>query len=120
MPETMSSKKTPRKGTSAHVHNNTPAAELLEDLVGPLSFGGLLKAIRKGEDWTQQQMADKLGVTKGFVSNIEKGKPVSPAAAKRYAEVLGYSPRQFVELALQDELRSDGIEYAVRLEEAIG
>ena len=60
-------------------------------------------------------MADKLDVTRGYVSNIEKGKPVSPEAAANYARTLGYSEEQFVRLALQDELERAGLNYEVQI-----
>ena len=51
-----------------------------------------------------------------FVSTLENArKVVSAARAARWAEVLGYSPRQFVRLALQDELREAGLPFRVEL-----
>ena len=36
-------------------------------------FGDKLKALRTGQKWTQQQLADKLGVAKSIVSYYESG-----------------------------------------------
>ena len=92
------------------------ARKRLETLAGaPLSLGMLLKAIREGEGWNLSEMADKLQVTRGFVSNIEKGKPVSPESAARYAHALGYGEEQFVRLALQDQIERAGLDYQVQI-----
>ena len=92
------------------------AAPFLESLVGPLTLAKLIKAIREGEEWSLADMARKLKVTRAHVAAIERGKTVSPEAAARYAKLLGYSPLQFVRLALQDELRRAGLKYQVALE----
>ncbi len=104
--------------------NGTPhassAMRLLEEIAGePLTFGGLLRANREGEGETQENFARRLGVSKSHLSDIENArKVVSAARAARWAEVLGYSPRQFVRLALQDELREAGLPFRVELSAA--
>ncbi len=91
----------------------------LETLAGgTLTLGLFLRSIREGEGWSLAQMAERLGVTRGYVSNIEKGKPVSPESAARYAKALGYSEEQFVRLALQDEVKRAGLSYRVVLRPA--
>ena len=93
------------------------AMTFLEELIGgPLTLGDLLKAIREGEEWTLAQMGEKLGVSRGHVSNIEKGKPISPGTAARYARILGYDEDQFVRLAIEEQLSRDGLFYNVVIE----
>ena len=89
--------------------------KLLEEIAGEaLTFGGLLRATREGEGETQETFARRLDVSKSPLSGIENGrKVVSPARAARWAEILGCSPRQFVPLALQDELREAGLPFRV-------
>ncbi len=97
------------------------AIRFLENIIGgPLTFGGLMLSIREGEEWTMAEMAEKLGVSRGFISNIEKGKAVRPEAAAKYARILGYGEQQFVRLALQDHIRRSGLDYEVRLERTSG
>ena len=92
------------------------ARRFLEDLAGgALTLGRLLRAIREGEEWSLAAMGKKLGVSRAHVANIEKGKPVSPECAARYARALGHSEDQFVRLALQDELHRSGLDYRVEL-----
>ena len=55
-------------------------------------------------------------LTGNMVCDIEKGrKAVSPKFAEEFAIRLGYSCEQFVRLALQDELRRDGLKYEIEL-----
>lgn len=84
---------------------------------GPLTLGGTLWSIRKGEDLSMAAFADQLGISRSHLNDIEKGrKPVSPKKAAEYARLLGYSEIQFIRLALQDLLvRNDLDEYEVEL-----
>lgn len=92
------------------------ARTTLEKLAGgPLTLGMLVRSIREGEDWSLAEMAEKLDVTRAYVANIEKGKPVTPESAARYAKALGYSEEQFVRLALQDQVRRAGLRYSVNV-----
>jgi transcriptional regulator with XRE-family HTH domain len=85
---------------------------------GPISLAMLVRSIREGEAWSLADLAEKLGVTRGHVAAIEHGKPVSPEAAARYARALGYSEPQFVQLALQDQVKRAGLRYTVALRAA--
>ena len=70
---------------------------------GPVTFGGFIEAVRLGEEMTQPVFADKLGISKSHLNDIEKGrKSVSPERAARFAKLLGYSEARLVKLALQD------------------
>ena len=82
------------------------AVRLLERLTGgPITFGGFIEAVRLGEEMTQPAFAEKLGISKSHLNDIEKGrKAVSPERAARFAKVLGYSQARLVKLALQDLL----------------
>lgn len=87
---------------------------------GPLTFGRALKSIRMCDDFSQTDFAKKLGISKAHLCDIEKERRmVSPARAWAWGKKLGYPPEQFVELALQMELKRDGLDYIVRLESAL-
>lgn len=96
------------------------AVKFLEQVSGgPLTFGSLLSSIRLADEITQEQMAKKLGVTKGHLSQIENGRKfVSPDRAQTFARKLGYSEIMFVKLSLQDLLNRAKIPYIVELEAA--
>jgi len=94
------------------------AKKFLENLNdGPLTIGDLLCSIREGEELSMAAFAEKLGISRSHLNDIEKGrKPVSLQKAAEYAQVLGYSEQQFIRLAIQDLLaRNDLEEYEVDL-----
>lgn len=59
-------------------------AELLAEAVGYR-----LAELRRSRGLTQQQVAERMGVTKGRVSQIEKGKLSGQEVLARYASALG-------------------------------
>jgi antitoxin HigA-1 len=90
------------------------AVAFLERLVGPLTFGRALEAIRLGEEWSLEAMGRRLGISRAHLCDIEKGRrTVSPERAARFARILGYSEPQMVELALQDMVDHAGLRMAV-------
>ncbi|MDG4759171.1 helix-turn-helix transcriptional regulator [Micromonospora sp. WMMD710] len=58
--------------------------ELLATVVGHR-----LAEVRRARGLTQQQVADRMGVTKGRVSQIEQGKISGQDVVARYADALG-------------------------------
>lgn len=58
--------------------------ELLAEVIGHR-----LAEVRRARAMTQQQIADKMGVTKGRVSQIEQGKIAGQDVLARYAAALG-------------------------------
>lgn len=58
--------------------------ELLAEVIGHR-----LMELRRGRGLTQQQIADRMGVTKGRVSQIERGKISGQDVLARYAAALG-------------------------------
>ena len=91
--------------------------KFLESVIGePLSFGGLLLSIRLSEEESQVEFSDFLGISKSHLCDIEKGrKSISPRKAAEYATTLGYSPEQFVKLAIQDDLERAGLNLTVEI-----
>lgn len=94
-------------------------ARFLEELVGPLTFGGSVEAIRLGEESSQADFAARLGVSKQHLCDIEKGRRgVSVERAAAWAQLLGYSEPVFIKLAVQDQLARAGLLYEVDLRRA--
>lgn len=86
---------------------------------GPLTLGKLIYSIRMSEEMTQVAFAKQLNISKQHLCDIEHGrKPVSPKLAAEYALKLGYSEKQFIRLALQDELDRAGLLFAVEIKRA--
>jgi transcriptional regulator with XRE-family HTH domain len=44
-----------------------------------------VKVLRKARDWTQQELADKTNFTKGYISRIEDGFPITFETAEKFA-----------------------------------
>ncbi len=105
--------------TKKNTHTSA-ALRFLEGVTGgSLKLGGLLESIRQGERISQTELAEKLGVSRSHLCDIEKGrKTVSPARAARFAKVLGYSEKQFVRLALQDMVDDAGLALIVKVQAA--
>ncbi len=69
------------------------------------SFGSFLRAARSSLDFTQEEMAKKLGVTKSVISDIERGRQlVSPSLALKIAKKAKLSETIAVKLCLQGPL----------------
>lgn len=96
------------------------AMELLEGIAKEkLTLGSLLLAIRKGEEMSQVEFADLLGVSKQYLCDLEHQRRfVSPKTAVDFAIKLGYSPDQFVRLSLQDIIDKEGLNLVVHVEAA--
>ncbi len=91
------------------------ASEQIKQITGlSLTIGGLLKSIREGEKLSQQEMACKLGVSKQYISSLERGlSTISPKQAQKFARTLQHSEPVFIKLALQDELNKYNLKYIV-------
>lgn len=80
------------------------ASAYLENLVGPLTLGGLLRDIREDEYPTPGALAAKLGITEVTLQGVECCTiALDPAKAAEWATILGYSPEQFERLARGDQ-----------------
>lgn len=92
---------------------------LLEKEVGPLTFGMFFRVARSSMELTQAEMARKLGLARGTVCDIEKGRQlVSPALAAKVAKKAGLSIQLAVQTCLQDQLNKHKIKMHVRVEAA--
>ena len=84
---------------------------------GPLTLGKALCALRQCDEISQKDFAEKLGISKANLCDIEKGrKLVSPERAARWARILGYPYSSFVRMSLQDLIRQSGIDLLVKVE----
>jgi transcriptional regulator with XRE-family HTH domain len=91
--------------------------EKLEKQYGALTFGGLLKAWREGEDMTQTAFAKKVGLSVQNLNDLEKGRRIpTPKRAARIAKKLGLPEAGMIQLALRDSLTKEGFHYEVKLE----
>lgn len=86
------------------------ARAFMKKLLGPISFGQMIRSWRIGHELSLVQMADILGISKQDLCNIEKGrKLVSVERAVSFAKAVDMSEKVFAVYALQDQLRKVGI-----------
>lgn len=97
----------------------TNARHHLEKVSGKLTLGTAIRAIRLGEEESQTAFAKKLKVSTQYLCDLEHNrKIVSAKKAKKFADILGHSPEQFVALAIQDSLNHYGIHMLVEIKAA--
>jgi len=101
--------------------SNGSLSSSLEERVlgGPLTFGAAVEALRLGEELSQAAFARKLGVSRQYLCDVEKGRRlVRPDQAARFARAFRHPPDMLVELALQDTVRASGLKLKVRVRAA--
>ncbi|WP_413295140.1 helix-turn-helix transcriptional regulator [Bdellovibrio sp. HCB185ZH] len=91
--------------------------KFLDNLIGEEpSIASELWAYRTSEEWSQDRMAKKLGISRVHYAQLENGKKfLSPERAASFAKRLGYSERLFVQISLQDQITRAKIPYRVTL-----
>jgi transcriptional regulator with XRE-family HTH domain len=101
------------------IKKKSDAIKFLENIVGELTFGGALEAMRQAEELSQVDFARKIGISKQQLCDIEKRRKfVSPERAAKFAAILGHSEKSFVALALQDIVNQGGLKLKVSIEAA--
>lgn len=94
--------------------------EDLEKKHGPLTLGRFIESWRLSEDCTQRAFAQKLGMSPANLCDIEKGrKGVSISKAIEIAKKIGYSPTVLVQLTLQEQVHSSGLDYLVQVHKRV-
>ncbi len=88
----------------------------LEKKYGALTLGRFLSSWRMSEGFSQNEFARKLGISAANLCDIEKGrKGVGIFKATEIAKAIGYSPTVLVQLALQEQVASSGLDYTVEV-----
>lgn len=78
---------------------------LLEAEFGPVTFALFVRAARTQLELSQTEMAKKLGMARGTLCDIEKGRQgVSVTLAVKIARKAGLSQEMAVEYCLKDQL----------------
>jgi transcriptional regulator with XRE-family HTH domain len=78
----------------------------IKDDIDGLTFGEYLRILREEDNITQDELAEKMGCTKQYISNIENGRgSVTTAAAAKIAVALGYFPAPFLQILLNEEIK---------------
>lgn len=108
------------KKSSRLSKRNTETTAFLESLNGGrLTFGQLLSALRESKEESAAIFADRLGISRQHLHQLESGqKRVSPERAVRFARLLGQSQTYFLQLALQDLANESGLTTRVHVKVA--
>jgi DNA-binding XRE family transcriptional regulator len=89
----------------------------LEKRYGPLTFGRLLKSHRLGEEYSQVEMAKKLGLSKQSLNDLESGRKIpSLRRAVQIAKKIGLLEDLLIQLVFQDQLDRENIKVRVIVE----
>ena len=86
--------------------------------LGRLTLGEAIKALRLSDEISQTDFAEKMGVSRQYLCDLEAGrKAVSVAKAVEFAKKLKQPKELFVTLAIQDELERYHLPFVVSLAE---
>src|SRR3989338_8414516 len=101
------------------MNTNHKVLQELERMAGQkFTLTNLLISIREGEERSQVEFAKILGVSKQFICDFEhQRRTISPKMAEIFALKLGYSPKQFVRMCLQDMIKKQGLHYTIELKQ---
>ncbi len=105
-----------------NVNMSKKSLKLLEHISNKeMNLGNFLWSIREGEEMSQVEMAKRLNISRQYLCDIEhQRRRVSLKMAVEFADCLGYSSEQFVQLALQEEVARSGLPFIVQLKRIIG
>jgi DNA-binding transcriptional regulator YiaG len=110
-------RQTPSKlrAMTSDANKNSNATKVIEKLNnGPLTFGQLILSIREGEEQSQKEFGQFLGLSKQKVCDYEKDRRLpSPKKAAEFARKLGYVPESFAKLVIEAEIRRLGLKLKV-------
>lgn len=88
-------------------------SELTKDF-GELTFGNALSSYRLGENISQKEFAEFLGISAQSLCDIEKERRIpSPGRGAKIAKKLGEPIAFWVQLALQDMLKTENLDLSV-------
>jgi transcriptional regulator with XRE-family HTH domain len=58
---------------------------------------GRLRTVREEHALTQEELAEKAGVSRGTIINLEQGNDARPPTVRKLAEALGVKPKELME-----------------------
>lgn len=93
------------------------AVKFLEKVSGEeFSFSMALRSYRTREDLTQQELADLIGVTKSYISNLENKRDfVTVEQAAKFARAFKEPVTIWMTFAIQDMVDRSGVVARVKL-----
>jgi transcriptional regulator with XRE-family HTH domain len=105
---------TDRKKKTQRSYEN--AKKVLKDLKISPTLGQLVRSLRECDDLSQVQLADKLGVSRQFLSDVEHDrKIVGVEFARKLSKAMGYPIETFLEPLFNGQLKRAGIKCQVEV-----
>ena len=93
--------------------------KILKKNLGPITFGGFLRAARTNKDLSQAEMARFLKISQSTLCDIEKGRQVvSIDLAAKIAKRCGLSVGLAVETAIRDHFKRSKLPLNIHVREA--
>ncbi len=84
-----------------------------------LNFANMISSLRIADEVSQVELADMIGISKGIMCDIEKGRRLPTIEqAKNMAEALGYPVQGFIAILFQDQLKKVNLNLTVTLDDA--
>jgi transcriptional regulator with XRE-family HTH domain len=100
-------------------NDTVDALKATEDIWDKMTFGGLIRSLRKSDEISQIVLAKKLRVSKQFLSDVEHNrKEVGIDFAKKVASSMGYSIEPLLELLIRQQLKRYRLNYKVEIKKA--
>ena len=80
------------------------------------TLGNMIASLRQCDDISQTALAEKVGVSKQFLSNVENNKKsVGIKFVQKIASVLDYPVEPFLELMVRDQIKKEGLKVLVKI-----
>lgn len=93
--------------------------DALGDIEQEITLGRMMKSLRKCEDLTLSELAEKLGVNKQFLSAVEHGrKQVGIEFIKQFSRIVDTPANSLLEIYFRDMLRKHGLDLQVTVKKA--
>lgn len=99
---------------------STNTKKYLKKITGEeLNFANMIHSLRMADEVSQVELADMVGISKGIMCDIEKGRRLPTIdQAKNMAEALGYPIQGFIAILFQDQLKKANLNLTVSLDDA--
>ncbi|MEZ4740859.1 MAG: helix-turn-helix transcriptional regulator [Bdellovibrionota bacterium] len=102
--------------TKKNKRNYQRAGKVLKDLKIQPSFGETIRSLRECDEITQVELARQIGVSRQFLSDVEKDrKVVGVEFAKKLSDAMGYPIETFLQPLINSQLERAGIKCHVEI-----
>ncbi len=88
------------------------AEKVMRKILGPITVASMFRAYKTSNDMTLEEMAEILGTTKGFISNVLTGKKkLSLKKTLEIAKKLGEFKEVYASVWFEEEAREAGLDF---------